>query len=203
MKKNGKSRTPRRLPEFLTDQERERYLGQVDMDRTAGLRNLCLVRMMLNYGLRAAELRDLRHKNVDWDTGQMFVRQGKNSKDRSLWISDDDLRLLNKWLAYKASCGAKTDLSAYLFTDLTGCKPLCLRWYRKFVKRLAEKAGVNKDIHPHSLRHSFASRLLRHSKNLYLVSRALGHAHVSSTEIYLHLQDHELEEALRGMNGNS
>jgi integrase/recombinase XerD len=71
------------------------------------------------------------------------------------------------------------------------------RYLRCMVKRLAKQAGIDKDVHPHMLRHTFATDLLRQTKNLRLAQKALGHAQITSTQIYTHIVDDELEEALK------
>ena len=86
-------------------------------------------------------------------------------------------------------CGPSSDL---LFTSLDGSRPISERWLRKMVKRVAEQAGIVKDIHPHSLRHTFATDLLRATKNLRLVQKALGHSNIETTTIYAHIVDEEL-----------
>ena len=119
---------------------------------------------------------------------------GKGRKERVLWICDDDLVLLKKWLELRPS-------SKLVFTSLDGAKPICSRWFRRFIRRLGEKAGLNHNFHPHVCRHSFATRLLSQSKNLYLVSRALGHASVATTQVYLSLNDSELADAMKKLGG--
>jgi site-specific recombinase XerD len=198
MKPNVKPRRPRRLPEIFTDQEAELLLAQCPATSPSKIRNRAILTVMLNAGLRASEIINLRVMDIEFASGRLWVRQGKGKKDRGLWLNNEDLLLVKKWLEVKPTAS-----SNLLFTSLNGQKAICSRWLRAMVKRVAQQAGIEKDIHCHTLRHSFASKLLRHTKNLFLVSRALGHANLSSTQIYLHLQDYELEEALRSMrNGN-
>ena len=87
-------------------------------------------------------------------------------------------------------------LAALLFTTLEG-KLLSDRYLRVMVKRYGTKAGVLKDVHPHTLRHTFATDLYRETKNIRLVQKALGHADLSTTMIYTHIVDDELEDALK------
>mgnify|MGYP001314732759 CR=1 FL=1 len=80
------------------------------------------------------------------------------------------------------------------------------RYLRQMVKRYAEKAGIlsdDKDVHPHTLRHTFATDLLRKTKNIRLVQKALGHSHLSTTEIYTHIVDDEMEEALKSFRSTN
>jgi len=179
----------RRLPEVLTPQEQGAILDQPGQDRLLGFRNYCMVRIMLNLGLRASEILNLKVNSVDWHSGKVLVN-GKGNKDRTLKLNREDLDLLRRWWDRRPA-----QESEYLFTTFKG-KRILDRYLRQMVKRLAAKAGLLKDIHPHSLRHSFATDFLRQTKNLRLTQKALGHARISTTEIYTHITDEELEEAL-------
>jgi integrase/recombinase XerD len=192
-RKPGSSpRKPQRLPEVLTHEEQEALLGQPNAKNLIGLRNLCLLRLMLNTGLRAAEVLKIKTRDIDWSTGKLMVRQGKGKKDRSSWIGEEDLALLQRWVIKKA----RLPESEWLFTTRDGTL-ISTRYLRFMVKRLATKAGICKDIHPHSLRHTFATDLFRQTKNLRLTQKALGHSQISSTMIYTHIVDDEMEEALK------
>ena len=193
MKPNGNGRgKPRPIPDVLTPEEQARLLAQVDLEAPSGTRNYAILRLMINTGLRAAEIRELRHRNIDWERGRMKVR-GKGGKDRVLGINAHDLALLKNL--------PSGNPSGTLFTSLDGQKPICGRWLREMVPRLAAQAGIDKRIHPHTLRHTFATNLLRQEKNLFLVMKALGHANLSTTQIYLHLEDDELEAAMKRLGG--
>jgi site-specific recombinase XerD len=195
---------PLKIPEVLRADELARILGELEaIDSPRGVRNLAMVRLLLDTGLRAAELFNLRHRDLDLATGRLWVREGKGKKDRGLWFNGSSRGALQSWLDLKATlpCGGNFSPAAYFFTDLTGKKPICGRWLRKLVARLADQAGIAKRIHPHTLRHSFATDLLRDTKNLFLVSKALGHSNISTTQIYLHLADPELEDAMKNLRG--
>ncbi len=192
-RKPGSSpRKPQRLPEVLTHEEQEALLRQPNAKNLCGLRNLCLLRLMLNTGLRVSEVLKVKTRDIDWTSGKLMVRQGKGKKDRSLWVGDEDLALLQLWMAKKA----RLPESEWLFTNRYG-KLIISRYLRKMVKRLATKAGISKDVHPHTLRHTFATDLFRQTKNLRLTQKALGHSQISSTIVYTHIVDDELEEALK------
>lgn len=194
-------RRPRKIPEVLTPEERARLLGELvkadclweGSGSLSNLRNLAIIRLLINTGLRARELRELRISQIDWRTGRFKIR-GKGGVERVLRIAEPDLVLLRRWLECRGSSSNQS--SSKLFTSLDGTKPLGDRWLRRMVKRVAIQAGIEKDIHPHTLRHTFASTLLRQEKNLFLVSKALGHADLSTTQIYLHIEDEELEAAM-------
>lgn len=182
-------RKARKLPEVLTAEEQEKLLAQPNPKCRTGLRNLCMIRLMLNVGLRASEVLNLRPQDIDWMSGKLMVREGKGKKDRTLWIGEEDLDLLRQWREKRPG-------GEFLFTTLRG-ERLDDRYLRAMVKRLARKAGIAKDVHPHTLRHTFATDLYRETKNIRLTQKALGHADLSTTMIYTHIVDEELEEALK------
>ncbi len=189
-------RPPRRIPEVLDSEEQARMLRELERsDSLTTLRNLALIRLLLNAGLRAREARELKIKHLDFKTGRLKVR-GKGRKERVVWLSADDLALLRAWLDRRPS-GKRAPSGDLLFTSLDGSRPVNERWLRRMVKRVAEQAGIVKDIHPHSLRHTFATDLLRSTKNLRLVQKALGHSNIETTTIYAHIVDEELESAMK------
>jgi integrase/recombinase XerD len=147
--------------------------------------------LMLKTGLRLSEVINLRLKDIDFKNGDLYVRQGKGSRDRKLYIRPEIASAIEKWLSWRKV------KSPYVFTPLSTNTKLKPRYIQKFVKRYAIRAGINKNIHPHTLRHTFASDLYRETKNLVLVQKALGHADISTTTIYTHLVPYELDNALR------
>lgn len=183
-------RKPRRLPEVLTAQEQKDLLKQPNAKAPTGLRNLCMMRVMLDAGLRAAETLHLKTKDIDWMSGRLMVREGKGKRDRTLWINEDLLELLREWRT-KRPAGTQLLFCTLKSTEINS------RYLRAMVKRLANKAGIDKDVHPHTLRHTFATDLYRETKNLRLVQKALGHSDISTTQIYTHIVDEELESALK------
>lgn len=187
---NSKSQKAKRIPEVLTSDEVEALLAQPNPRYPTGLRNLCLMRVMLDAGLRASEVLKLTIYDVDWRSGKLKVVQGKGQKDRILWLNEDCLLLVRQWREIKP------DNTQTLFTSLNG-KPLIDRYLRAMVKRYARKAGIAKDVHPHMLRHTFATDLYRETKNIRLVQKALGHSDLASTMIYTHIVDDEMESAMR------
>ena len=190
-------RKAQKIPEVLTDSEQARLLAQVDDLSSSSIRGRAIIRVFLDCGLRAAELINLRHRDVDLATGRLWVRQGKNSKDRGLWFNGNTRKALEAWWAIKPLTSSIHLPSSFLFTSFDGRRPLCGRWLRRYVARLGEQAGIEKRCHPHIFRHCFACKLLRQEKNLFTVMKALGHANLATTQIYLSLEDSELEAAMK------
>jgi site-specific recombinase XerD len=181
----------RRLPKVLSADEQARFLSQFNTRWPTPHRSLCMVRLMLEAGLRVGEVVALRPEHLDMRTCRLMVREGKGAKDRVLWITDDSRDLIGAWLNRRPD-------SPWLFPTRDGGR-VSTRYMREMVKRSARKAGVAEweRLSPHSLRHTFATDLLNATGNIRLVQKALGHASVATTQLYCHVADGELEEALR------
>jgi len=184
----------RKIPEVLTETEQEALLAQPNPRYLTGHRNRMLLRLMLDTGLRLSEAINLRWRDIDLNSGKVMVRQGKGAKDRTLWTGEENLSALVAWRERQlAECSGAPE---NVFTTKAG-GPLSPRYVQRMVKRYAAKAGIEKDVHPHTLRHSFATDLYRETTNLRLTQKALGHASVATTQVYTHIVDEELEGALK------
>lgn len=187
-------RQGRKIPEVLTAEEQVALLKQPNPRYLTGQRNRLMLRLMLDTGLRLSEAIGLRWKDIDLQSGKVMVRQGKGAKDRPLWTDEDNLAALRKWRERQVKeCSGSPSV---VFTTKEG-KALNPRYVQRMVKRYAKKAGIEKDIHPHTLRHSFATDLYRETTNIRLTQKALGHSNLATTQIYTHIVDEELEEALK------
>lgn len=184
---------PDRLPKVLPPKEQAALLDQLNPRYQSPHRNLVLLRLMLDTGLRAGEVVALRPEHVDLETGRLVVREGKGAKDRTLWFSDEIGEQLEEWMERRPE-------SNYLFPTRDG-NQLSTRYLRKMVKRLAREADVDEAdrVSPHTLRHTFATDLYRDTKDLRLVQKALGHSDISTTQIYTHIVDEDLENAMRSL----
>ena len=179
----------RQIPEVLTATEQEALLAQPNPRYLTGHRNRVMLRLMLDTGLRVAETLSLEWKNIDLNSGKVMVRQGKGAKDRTLWTGEANLVALIEWQERQASeC---TGSPQNVFTTKEGGK-LNPAYVRKMVKRLAVKAGIQKDVHPHTLRHTFATDLYRETTNIRLTQKALGHSNLATTQIYTHVDQQKL-----------
>jgi len=187
-------RQGRRIPEVLAPEEQTALLDQPNPRYPTGERNRLLLSLMLNTGLRLSEATGLEWREIDLNTGRLTVRQGKGAKDRTLWVGEADLGLLRRWRERQAR--AVPGSPAHIFTTLDG-RPVSARYVQQMVKRCASKAGIEKDVHPHILRHTFATDLYRETKDIRLTQKALGHANLATTQIYTHLVDEDLEAALK------
>src|SRR5215475_7496501 len=181
-----------RLPTVLTRPEVAALLQRANPRYLTGHRDRCLMQLMLHAGLRAAEVLALTVYDVDWLSGQLTVRQGKGKKDRILWLNETLLEELRRWCARRPASPP-----GLLFPTRHGT-PIYSAALRAMVKWLSQRAGLgHKDVHPHMLRYTFATELYRQTKDIRLVQKALGHADVSTTMIYTHLVDDDMETALK------
>ncbi len=183
---------PRRLPEVLTREEAAALLSAPSRYYPTGRRDRCIIKLMLNAGLRASEVLNLAWRDVDLQTGKLVVRKGKGNKDRQVWVGDETLCLLRIWREEAPAC-------PWCFPTLGGTR-IHSAQLRAMVKRRGKKAGIRKDVHPHICRHTYATELYRSSKDIRLVQKALGHASLSTTMIYTHIVDDDMEEAMRALN---
>ncbi len=187
-----------KIPETLTNEEQVLLLSQPNKRYYTGERNKAMLRLMLDTGLRVAEVTALKWNDLNLTTGQLHVRQGKGKKDRILWIGENTLEQLQSLRERQGKDvqGKKGKAPEHVFSTRDGNK-LTPRYVQQMVKLYRERSGFVKQVTPHTLRHTFATDLLRETKNLRLVQKALGHASLSTTQIYTHIVDDELEEALR------
>jgi integrase/recombinase XerD len=189
-----KRKTKRTIPDPLTPEESAALLRIPNKRYPTGLRNYAMIRLMLSVGLRCAEVLALRIQDVDLTSGKLKVNQGKGSKDRILFLDVEMLELMQAWRERR-----KIE-SEFYFTTLKGGR-LNARYVRAMMERLKKKAGIVRKCSPHTLRHTFATELLKETGNIEIVRRALGHADISTTGIYLHALDSELESALKSFQG--
>lgn len=192
--KNGKRRG-RKLSEVLEENEQARLLALASNQEPSGIRGQAILRLFISTGLRASELINLKETDVNFTTKRLWVRQGKGGKDRALSFNNSCRLALEAWLVIKPVPSSPT-----LFTSLDGSRPLCSRWLRRWMARLGEKLGLSFPLHPHTLRHCWACRMLKQTNNLFMVSQGLGHADLGTTQVYLHLHQPDLDAAMQNLD---
>jgi site-specific recombinase XerD len=184
---------PDRLPKFLTDAEVERLLEQPNPRYYTPHRDRLYFRLMLNAGLRVSEAVALKPEHVDLNTGKIDVREGKGAKDRVVYVGNGLLDDLREWMERRPE-------SEYLLPT-NGGGQVHPSHLRQSVKRYAEKAGIDEldRVSPHTLRHTFATKLYRETGKIRKVQKALGHSDISTTMIYTHIVDEELQSDMVGL----
>ena len=172
----------KRLPQALSPDEANRLLT-LQADDLLGMRDKAMFELFYSSGLRLSELTSLAPMDVNFGEGTVRVT-GKGSKTRIVPVGSYALDALREWLGIRAQI-AQHDPQA-LFVNRTG-RRLSARSVQQRLKALALKQGISTSVHPHVLRHSFASHVLQSSGDLRAVQEMLGHASISTTQVYTHL----------------
>ncbi len=188
---------PDKLPRVLTEAETSSLLDQPNQRYFGPHRDYLYMCLMLKAGLRASEATALRPEHIGLMSGKLMVREGKGAKDRTLWIGEELLEELQAWMDRRQE---KVGDSEYLLPTSKGTQ-VATSHLRRSVKRYARDARIEEveRVSPHTLRHTFATRLYRSAGKIRLVQKALGHSDLSTTMIYTHVVDEELEGAMKGL----
>jgi site-specific recombinase XerD len=182
---------------FLHFGEVEDMLEQIDLSTESGLRDRAIIELLYSSGLRVSELVNLNRDSINLERREFMVR-GKGSKDRPIFVSKSAANRVQDYL------DARTDSLPALFlnnsrntqaVDTSGnYRRMTARSVERIVEKYARLAGITKHVSPHTLRHSFATDLLMNGADLRSVQTMLGHADISTTQIYTHVTDAHLKE---------
>jgi integrase/recombinase XerD len=184
----------RSLPDVLSFPEIEAMIAAIDHSKPEGQRNRAIVEVMYSCGLRVSEVVNLKIGFLYLDAG--FVRViGKGDKERLVPIGSEAVKYIKIYLRERKAVTSKTGDEEVLFLNRRGGK-LSRVMIFMIIKDLALKAGIKKDISPHTLRHSFATHLVEGGADLRAVQEMLGHESITTTEIYTHLDREYLRETL-------
>jgi integrase/recombinase XerD len=177
------------LPKFLNQTDVESLLQVPDVSGEIGLRDRAILELMYACGLRVSEAVDLRISDVELDAG-ILTCKGKGSKTRKIPIGKSAVEWLKSYLVLRRR---KENIEIQnLFVTSLG-RPLNRQTIFLFIKEYAEKIGLQ-DVSPHTLRHSFATHLVQNSADIRSVQQMLGHADISTTQIYTHITDAHLRK---------
>ncbi|MCL2892311.1 tyrosine recombinase XerC [Brenneria tiliae] len=174
-------RAGRHLPKNMDVDEMNRLLD-IDLDDPLAVRDRAMLEVMYGAGLRLAELVGMDCRHVDLDSGEVWV-MGKGSKERRLPMGKTAVAWLARWLELRELFGPQDEA---IFISNQG-RRISMRNVQKRFAEWGVKQGVNSHVHPHKLRHSFATHMLESSGDLRAVQELLGHANLSTTQIYTHL----------------
>jgi integrase/recombinase XerD len=178
-------RPGRRLPSLLSREEVEALLAQPDPLRPAGRRDRAMLELLYATGLRVSELVSLELNDVNLET-RVLVARGKGSKERLVPVGAPAAESVRAYLAGAREALLRGRRSRHLFVTPRGGR-MTRQGFGKIVARCARGAGIRRAISPHKLRHSFATHLLEGGADLRAVQAMLGHADVSTTQIYTHV----------------
>ncbi|NQX88340.1 MAG: tyrosine recombinase XerC [Halioglobus sp.] len=177
-------RKPRKLPKALDPDQVDKYLT-FDIDSVITRRDAAMAELFYSSGLRLAELAAINRDDIDAQSKLMTVT-GKGNRARTVPVGSAALEAIGRWLQVRAPTENDHEKGGPLFTSNRGQR-ISLRNIQARLKLQARKAGMPQDVHPHMLRHSFASHMLESSGDLRAVQELLGHANLSTTQIYTHL----------------
>jgi integrase/recombinase XerD len=186
----------RKLPDFLTFGEIEKIIGANDLSTPEGTRNKAILETLYSCGLRVSELVNLKLTALYFDVGYIRIT-GKGDKERLVPIGSDAIKYITIYLQnIRVHIPVKSGNEDIVFLNRRGAK-LSRVMIFLIIKELAKKAGIAKNISPHSFRHSFATHLVEGGADLRAVQEMLGHESITTTEIYTHLDREFLKETLK------
>ncbi len=183
----------RKLPEYLTFDQMETILNSFDLRDPVQIRDRCIIETMYACGLRVSECAGLRISMIDLPNGFLRVI-GKENKERMIPFYRREGQLLKLYLE-KARPGFIREDHDILFVNRSG-RPISVRAIQNICESSAEQAGLSVHVHPHMIRHSFATHLLDNGADLRIVQELLGHESLSTTQIYTHLTEERLRKVV-------
>ena len=182
---------PQKLPNYLTEEEVNKLLD-INLVTPYDYRNKAMLELLYATGLRISELVNL--KITDIDLHNCFVRVfGKGKKERIVPIGDVAIKYLNIYIGSYRDTILKDKISDYLFIS-NSLKNISRQGFFKILKNECKRCGIDKNVSPHVLRHSFATHMLSHGADLRVIQELLGHEDISTTQIYAHLVNEKLKQ---------
>ncbi len=182
---------PRKLPNYLTEEEVNKLLD-INLLTPYDYRNKAMMELLYATGLRITELCNL--KIIDVDINNCFIRvMGKGKKERIVPVTDLALKYLTIYVTEYRNIILKNKVSDYLFIS-NSLTNISRQGFFKILKKECKRAGIEKNVSPHILRHSFATHLLKHGADLRIIQELLGHEDISTTQIYAHLVNEKIKD---------
>lgn len=179
------------LPEVLSVEEIDSIISVIDVSKPEGIRDRAIIEVLYGCGLRISELCNLRISQLYLEDKYIRVK-GKGSKERLVPIEGVAIDRVREWLVTRMGYKVKPSEEDYVLVSLTRGSRLSRISLFVYIKDYAERAGIKKNISPHTFRHSFATHLLEGGANLRAIQMMLGHEDISTTEIYMHIDKSKL-----------
>lgn len=183
------------LPEVLSIQEIDDIEQVIDKSKAQGVRDVAIIEMLYSCGLRISELCNLKMSELFLEEGYIRVH-GKGRKERLVPIGEQAIEKLRQWFVIRTGVKAKPGHEDYVFISTKRGAKLSRITLFVYIKDYAQRAGIQKNISPHTFRHSFATHLLEGGANLRAIQAMLGHEDISTTEIYMHIDRSHLREEI-------
>ena len=187
-----------KLPEVLSEDEIKRLISSVNLDSEFGQRNKTIIEVLYGTGIRVSELTDLKLSNIFFDENILKVT-GKGNKERFVPLGKIASIEIKKYLNDRDKLKINSKFSDILFLNRYG-RQLTRSMIFKIISDSYKRIGLNKKISPHTLRHSFATHLLKNGADLRTIQLILGHESITTTEIYTHLDTNHLDEVLKNFH---
>lgn len=190
---------PRNLPQTLTADELDRLLAMPNLDVPTGLRDRCMMELMVRCGLRVSEVCGLHLRDIDWRAAEIRLRPEitKGAKEAVAYLDDPTLALLERWKPVRRQYAPGRP---HLFVCIRGPQrgePVDRRRVWEMMQRRAAKAGIDKHVWNHMMRHTFATNSLGDGFTIREVQRLMRHSDLRTTAIYLEVREPELKEKVR------
>jgi integrase/recombinase XerD len=188
-------RIGRKLPDVLSIEEIDAMINSIDLSKKDGHRNRAILEVLYSCGLRVSELVDLKLSQVYFNEG--FIRIiGKGNKERLVPIGSSAITWVQHYVSHTRNhLSVQANAEDILFLNLRGGKFSRMSVFN-LIQSLVEQLGIKKQVSPHTFRHSFATHLVEAGADLRAVQEMLGHASITTTEIYTHLDKHRLKEEI-------
>ena len=183
------------LPEVLSLPEIDAIEEAIDLSKPEGIRDLAIIEVLFSCGLRISELVNLKLSELYLEEGYIRVH-GKGRKERLVPIGENAIQKLRDWFVVRQGIDVKAGEEDYVFISLRRGKHRSRISLFVYIKEYAEKAGIRKNISPHTFRHSFATQLLEGGANLRAIQAMLGHEDIGTTEIYMHIDKSHLRQEI-------
>ncbi len=182
------------IPTFLSIDEIKNLLSVFDETKPTEYRDKTMVLVMYSAGLRVSELINLEKRSINFEE-KLITLKGKGNKEHFVPLNYIALEYLNNYLSQNKN-NKVFSKSKYLFINKKDGKPLTRQYFFVELNKYAKRAGIDKKISPHTLRHSFATHLLENGADLRVVQELLGHSKIETTQIYTHLSTKKILDAL-------
>ena len=185
---------PKKIPQILSIEEIDALIQAIDYSVPEGIRNRAIIETLYSCGLRVSELVELKLSDIFWQ--EEFIKVvGKGNKERLIPISRTALKEIKNYLTERINLPIKKGSEDIVFLNRRGNK-LTRQMIFIIINKLADEIGLDKQIGPHTFRHSFATHLLEGGANLGVIQEMLGHESILTTEIYTHVDVHFLRETI-------
>lgn len=198
--KATRKRKPKKLPKVLNSEQAERFANAIDLYKLNGIRDRCIIEIMLKAGLRVSEVTKITPADVDLKRGMLYLQEAKGMKDRMVPIGKPLMEWLSKWDEIRSK-------EAETFFHTRTNAPLTTRHVQYICNNASEKASVYiqdgkniKPVTPHVLRHTYATDLINRNINIREVQELLGHDNLATTEIYVHVDMKELDKKIKALD---